>query len=53
MKKYIPILQKISKALSEIDVLQSFAYLSEKNNYVRPQLTDDNSMCILNQDIQL
>lgn len=46
VKKYIPILQKISKALSEIDVLQSFAYLSEKNNYVRPQLTDDNSMCI-------
>lgn len=30
VKKYIPILQKISKALSEIDVLQSFAYLSEK-----------------------
>lgn len=47
VKKYISDLQKISKTLSEIDVLQSFAYLSEKNNYVRPTLTNDNSMCIL------
>ncbi len=40
VSNYIPIIQKISKVISEIDVLQSFARVSEKNNYVRPILTD-------------
>ena len=39
VKKYIPSLQKISKIISEIDVLQSFATVSEENNYVRPVLS--------------
>ena len=39
VKKYIPRLQKIAKTISEIDVLQSFASVSEENNYVRPVLT--------------
>lgn len=40
VKKYIPRIQKIAHTLSEIDVLSSFATVSEANNYVRPILTD-------------
>ncbi len=40
IKEYIPRLQEISKVISEIDVLQSFATVTEANNYVRPVLTD-------------
>ena len=47
IKKYIPSLQELSKILSEIDVLQSFATISEKNNYVRPTLTDKKDICII------
>ena len=36
VKTYIPKLQQISKIISEIDCLQSFAKVSEENNYVRP-----------------
>lgn len=38
VKTYIPKLQQISKIISEIDCLQSFAKVSEENNYVRPIL---------------
>lgn len=38
VKTYIPLLQKASKIISEIDVLQSFATVSEENNFVRPML---------------
>ena len=48
VKNYIPSLQQISKILSEIDVLQSYAYISEKNNYVKPIITDDKTMHIIN-----
>lgn len=40
VKKYIPNLQTIAKIISEIDVLCSFATVSENNNYVRPIITD-------------
>jgi DNA mismatch repair protein MutS len=43
-KKFIPKLQQVAKAISEIDVLQSFASVSEKYNYVRPILTLDHSL---------
>ena len=36
VKTYIKSLQEIAKIISEIDVLQSFATVSEINNYVRP-----------------
>ncbi|MDD4036282.1 MAG: DNA mismatch repair protein MutS [Bacilli bacterium] len=39
VKTYIPKLQTISKSISEIDVLQSFATVTEGNNYIRPTLT--------------
>lgn len=41
IKGYIPRLQKISKIISEIDVLQSFTTVTEENNYIRPTLTDE------------
>ena len=41
VKTFIPALQKISKVISEIDVLQSFATVTEENNYVRPIISDE------------
>ena len=46
VKTYISRIQKIAKVLSEIDVLQSFATVAETNNFVRPELT-------LERDIEL
>ncbi len=48
IKTYIPRLQEIAKVLSEIDVLQSFATVSEENNYVRPTLSTDRTLEIIN-----
>ena len=47
VKEYIPKLQKISSVISEIDVLQSFATVTEENNYVRPKLVEERDICIL------
>ena len=41
IKKYIPKLQEVAKIISEIDVLLSFALVSQENNYVRPTLTTE------------
>lgn len=41
VKEYIPKLQEIANTIAEIDVLQSFATVSEENNYVRPKLNND------------
>ena len=38
-KTYIGKLQMISKVLAEIDMLLSFAIVSEENNYIRPIIT--------------
>ena len=46
-KKFIPKLQKVAKTISEIDVLQSFALVSEKYNYVRPTITLDHSIKLI------
>ena len=48
IKEYIPRLQSISKIISEIDVLQSFATVSEENNYVRPILSDKKEIRLIN-----
>ena len=48
IKSYIPNLQKVAKTISEIDVLQSFALVSEKYNYVRLILTLDHSLKLIN-----
>ncbi len=47
IQKYIPTLQEIAKVISEIDVLQAFATVTEENNYVRPQLNDTNCVRII------
>lgn len=48
IKEYIPRLQEIAKVLSEIDVLQSFATVTEENNYVRPTISNDRTLEIIN-----
>ncbi len=47
VKRYIGKIQLNSKVIAEIDMLQSFATVAEENNYVRPKLTKDNSIRIL------
>ena len=47
VKEYIPKLQSIAKVISEIDVLQSFATITEENHYVRPQINHDQEVYIL------
>ena len=44
---FIPKLQRTAKTISEVDVLQSFALVSEKYNYVRPTLTLDHSLKLI------
>ena len=46
-KEYIDILQNNAKVISEIDVLSSFAYVSEKYGYVRPILNSTNEIKII------
>lgn len=47
IKEYIPKLQNTARIISEIDVLCSFAIVSEENNYVRPKLTLDKNLNII------
>ena len=47
VKKYIQQLQEISKTISEIDVLQSFATVSEENNYIKPILNEKGKINII------
>lgn len=48
IKEYIPKLQNIAKVISEIDVLQSFATVTEENNYVRPIISETKEIRIIN-----
>lgn len=41
VKRYIGKLQKASKIISEIDMLQAFSIVSDQYKYVRPTLTDE------------
>ena len=47
IKEYIPRLQEVAKVISEIDVLQSFATVTEENNYVRPTIVEERTLKIL------
>ena len=47
VKSYIKELQEISKTISEIDVLQSFATISEENNYIKPDLNEKGKVLII------
>lgn len=48
IKEYIPKIQRISKVVSEIDVLQSFSTVAETNNYIRPTLNNNKIINIIN-----
>jgi DNA mismatch repair protein MutS len=48
LKKSIVRFQKLSGILAELDLLQSFAEISKKNNYCRPSFSDDNTCEIIN-----
>ena len=47
VKKYIHELQINSKIIADIDVLSTFACISEEYNYVRPIITDENYIKII------
>ncbi len=47
VKTYIKELQDIAKVISEIDVLQAYATVSEENNYVKPLLNQDNHLEVI------
>ncbi|MCY3413307.1 MAG: DNA mismatch repair protein MutS [Candidatus Heimdallarchaeota archaeon] len=46
MSKYTPQLQITSNAIAVIDCLSSHAYLSERMNYCRPKIKDDDTLLI-------
>ena len=42
VKKYISSLQKVSSKIAYYDVIQSFATVAEENNFVKPNINDEN-----------
>ncbi|MDZ5711803.1 DNA mismatch repair protein MutS [Jeotgalibacillus haloalkalitolerans] len=46
VKNEIPRIQKLAKDISEIDVLQAFAYISEKRHYVKPVFSEQKTLNI-------
>ncbi len=46
VKEYIPRLQALAKTISELDVLQCFATISEERHYVKPVFSDDRRIVI-------
>jgi DNA mismatch repair protein MutS len=46
IKEYIPRLQALAKAVSELDVLQCFAQVSEERHYVKPQFSEERRIVI-------
>lgn len=47
VKEYIPSLQKLAAAISELDVIQSFAAVSEQYRYVRPAVSENGNVNII------
>jgi len=41
VKRYVTKIQKIAKIISEVDMLQSFSIVSDQNKYIRPTLTNE------------
>lgn len=46
VKEQIPRLQALAKAVSELDVLQCFATISEERHYVKPVFSDDRKLVL-------
>ena len=47
-KKYADKLQDLAKVLSELDMIQSFAKVSNENGYVKPEINENNLIDIRN-----
>ncbi|MEH7612717.1 DNA mismatch repair protein MutS [Gottfriedia acidiceleris] len=48
VKQYLSRLQTLGQVISQIDVLQSFSVVSEKNGYVRPAFTEEREYMVKN-----
>ncbi|MFD4704166.1 DNA mismatch repair protein MutS [Gottfriedia sp. NPDC058432] len=48
VKQYLTRLQTLGQVISQIDVLQSFSVVSEKNGYIRPAFTDEREYIVKN-----
>lgn len=48
IKKSIERLQRLAKSISSVDVLQSFATISERYKYVRPTMSNEQELSIVN-----
>jgi DNA mismatch repair protein MutS len=48
VKQYLSRLQTLGQVISQIDVLQSFSVVSEKNGYVRPTFTEEREYIVKN-----
>ncbi|MGM9954892.1 MAG: DNA mismatch repair protein MutS [Peribacillus sp.] len=46
VKSYIPRLQELAKGISELDVLQCFATISEERHYVKPVFSENRKIAI-------
>jgi len=46
IKEFIPRLQALAKSVSELDVLQCFATISEERHYVKPDFSSENRIVI-------
>lgn len=47
IKRYVQKLQKTAKIISEIDMLQSFSIVSDTYKFVRPELTNEKSLKLI------
>ena len=47
VKRYITNIQKISKVVSEVDMLQSFSVVSDEEKFVRPKLIKEKSLKLI------
>ncbi len=47
VKRYITNIQEISKTISEIDMLQSFSVVSDENKLVRPTITNNHELKLI------
>ncbi|SET39137.1 DNA mismatch repair protein MutS [Salinibacillus kushneri] len=48
VKSYIPQLQQLADQMSQLDVLQSFAVVSDENRYIKPSFTNGHRLHIEN-----
>ena len=46
IREYITDIQQISKVIAEVDMMTSFATVSESNNYIRPTITEERVVSI-------